>query len=144
MISAVAGLATVVLNITLFATLGWAIEALRVGASIFSISTLIGALMLIAGKGFSGWLERFAAAERQRLALARALLKNAPILVLDEATANVDLETEHAIQDALRETSKKRTIIIIAHRLSAARIADEILVLDNGHLVERGLHEDLL
>jgi ABC-type transport system involved in cytochrome bd biosynthesis fused ATPase/permease subunit len=62
-ISAIAGSATVVLNIALFAMVGWAIEGLRVGASIFSIGTLIGALTLIAGKGFSGWLERFAAAQ---------------------------------------------------------------------------------
>ncbi len=87
---------------------------------------------------------RFSGGQRQRLALARALLKHAPILVLDEATANLDPETEHAIQDALRETAEERTTIIIAHRLSAVRMADEILVLDNGRLVERGTHDDLL
>ncbi|MDW8214934.1 MAG: thiol reductant ABC exporter subunit CydC, partial [Roseiflexaceae bacterium] len=87
---------------------------------------------------------RFSGGQRQRLALARAFLKDAPILVLDEATANLDPQTERDIQDVLREVRKGRTTIIIAHRLSAVRIADEILVLDSGRLVERGTHEALL
>lgn len=87
---------------------------------------------------------RFSGGQRQRLALARAFLKDAPILVLDEATANLDPETERDIHDALHDMRKERTTLIIAHRLSAVRTADEILVLDNGRLVEHGAHEALL
>ncbi len=87
---------------------------------------------------------RFSGGQRQRLALARALLKDAPILVLDEATANLDSETERDIQDVLHEIRRGRTTIIIAHRLSAVHTADEILVLENARLIERGTHEALL
>ncbi|MDW8145235.1 MAG: thiol reductant ABC exporter subunit CydC [Roseiflexaceae bacterium] len=87
---------------------------------------------------------RFSGGQRQRLALARAFLKDAPILVLDEATANLDPETERAVQDALHTTRKERTTIIITHQLSTVRMADEILVLDNGRLVECGTHDALL
>lgn len=82
--------------------------------------------------------------EKQRLAVARAILKNAPILVLDEATAYADAENEHAMQCALEALMKDKTVIMIAHRLATIRHADQILVVDGGRIVERGTHEALL
>lgn len=82
--------------------------------------------------------------EKQRLSIARALLKDAPILILDEATASVDMTTERLIQEALETLMFDRTSIVIAHRLCTVVQADEILVLDHGHIVERGTHEQLL
>jgi ATP-binding cassette, subfamily B, bacterial len=82
--------------------------------------------------------------EKQRISIARALLKDPPILVLDEATASVDTATERLIQQALDRLMQRRTSFVIAHRLSTVRHADQILVLDRGRIVERGRHEDLL
>ena len=82
--------------------------------------------------------------EKQRVSIARALLKDPPILILDEATASVDTETERLIQEALERLMAKRTSFVIAHRLSTVRHADQILVLERGRIVERGRHEELL
>lgn len=82
--------------------------------------------------------------QRQRLAIARALLRNSPVLVLDEATSALDTESERAIQAALDELQKDRTVLVIAHRLSTIENADEILVIDQGEIVERGSHHELL
>ncbi len=82
--------------------------------------------------------------EKQRVAIARTILKNPPILLLDEATSALDTHTEREIQSALQEVSKNRTTLVIAHRLSTVIDADEILVLDHGEIVERGRHDDLL
>ena len=82
--------------------------------------------------------------EKQRLSIARALLKNAPILLLDEATASVDSETERLIQDALDQLMKNRTAFVIAHRLSTIQNAHRIYVLENGAVIEQGTHADLL
>ncbi len=82
--------------------------------------------------------------EKQRVSIARALLKNAPILILDEATASVDTQTEKLIQEALERLMAGRTSFVIAHRLSTIRKADQILVLRQGEIVERGTHEELL
>ena len=82
--------------------------------------------------------------QRQRLAIARALLRNSPVLILDEATSALDTESERAIQAALEELQKDRTVLVIAHRLSTIEKADEILVIEHGEIKERGNHQDLL
>ncbi|OOF59109.1 lipid ABC transporter permease/ATP-binding protein [Rodentibacter myodis] len=82
--------------------------------------------------------------QRQRLAIARALLRNSPVLILDEATSALDTESERAIQAALEELKKDRTVLVIAHRLSTIENADEILVIDHGEICERGNHKTLL
>jgi ATP-binding cassette subfamily C protein CydCD len=82
--------------------------------------------------------------QRQRIAIARAFLKNAPILILDEATSHLDSLSEMQVRDALTLLMRERTTLIIAHRLSTIREADQILVLDDGKLVEQGTHDSLL
>ena len=81
---------------------------------------------------------RFSGGEKQRLAIARAVLRNPPVLVLDEATSALDTQTEQAVQQAIDAASAGRTTITIAHRLSTIRDADEIIVLDHGEIAERG------
>ncbi|MGR8011904.1 ABC transporter ATP-binding protein [Streptomyces hypolithicus] len=87
---------------------------------------------------------RFSGGEKQRLAIARTILRDPPVLILDEATSALDTRTEHAVQQAIAALSAGRTTITIAHRLSTVRDADEIVVLDAGRAVERGTHEELL
>ena len=82
--------------------------------------------------------------ERQRISIARALLKDAPILILDEATSSLDTEAEIEVQEALENLMRGRTTLVIAHRLSTIRNADRIVVLVNGEIVEEGTHEALL
>jgi subfamily B ATP-binding cassette protein MsbA len=88
--------------------------------------------------------QRLSGGQRQRLAIARAILRNSPILILDEATSALDSESEMLVQDALSTLMLNRTSFVIAHRLSTVRRADVILVLENGRIVERGRHEELL
>ncbi len=82
--------------------------------------------------------------EKQRISIARAILKNAPIIILDEATASIDPENEHLIQQAISELTKGKTIITIAHRLATIQNADQILVVDDGRIAEAGTHEELI
>jgi ATP-binding cassette subfamily B protein len=82
--------------------------------------------------------------QKQRIAIARAILRNAPIIVLDEATASVDVETEQKIRNAINSITGKKTIIAIAHRLSTIRNADQILVVEEGRIVEKGTHNELM
>ena len=87
---------------------------------------------------------RLSGGQKQRVAFARAILRRSPIIVLDEATASVDVETERQIQQAIQGLAGQRTITAIAHRLSTIRGADQILVIEEGRVVERGTHEELV
>ena len=87
---------------------------------------------------------RLSGGQKQRIAIARAILRKSPVIILDEATASVDVETERQIQKAIAGIAGSRTIIAIAHRLSTIRGADQILIIENGSITESGTHEELL
>lgn len=82
--------------------------------------------------------------EKQRISIARAIMKDAPVIILDEATANVDPENEKQLMDAIDALTKEKTIIMIAHRLKTVRHAEQIVVIDKGHIVQKGNHEQLM
>lgn len=82
--------------------------------------------------------------EKQRISIARCLLKDAPIIIFDEATANVDPENEDLLQKAMEALTREKTVLMIAHRLKTVRNADQILVLDQGRIVQRGTHNELI
>ncbi|MCK5352585.1 ATP-binding cassette domain-containing protein, partial [bacterium] len=82
--------------------------------------------------------------QRQRISIARALLKNSPILILDEATSSLDTESEHLVQKALENLVRGKTTLTIAHRISTVKDADRIVVISQGRIVESGQHEDLI
>ena len=82
--------------------------------------------------------------EKQRIAIARAMMKDAPVIILDEATANVDPENEKELTEAIENLTKQKTILMIAHRLKTVQNADQILVVDKGKIVQKGIHEELL
>lgn len=100
------------------------------------------------GRGFETMVGergvRLSGGQRQRIALARVVMKNAPILILDEATSALDSQSEQIVQDNLQHVMQGRTVIAIAHRLSTLRQMDRIVVLDKGHIVESGTHQELL
>src|SRR5687768_5480533 len=117
------------------------IEAAAAGAAIhdFIAALPLGYDSLVGERGL-----KLSGGEKQRVAIARTLLKNPPILILDEATSALDSRTEAAIQETLRKVAARRTCIVIAHRLSTVVDADQILVLDQGRVAERGTHAQLL
>ena len=82
--------------------------------------------------------------EKQRISIARCILKDAPLIILDEATASVDVDNERYIQEAISELVKGKTLLVIAHRLNTIKAADQILVIDQGWIVQRGTHEQLI
>jgi ABC transporter, permease/ATP-binding protein len=82
--------------------------------------------------------------ERQRISIARAIMKNSPVIILDEATANVDPENEQELMAAIKELTKEKTVIMIAHRLKTVRNADQIIVIDKGCIAEQGKHDELV
>ena len=88
--------------------------------------------------------ETLSGGEKQRISIARAIMKDAPIIILDEATANVDPENERDLMSAIKELTKEKTVIMIAHRLKTVRNADQIVVIDKGKIVEQGKHEELV
>jgi ABC-type multidrug transport system fused ATPase/permease subunit len=88
--------------------------------------------------------QRLSGGQRQRIAIARAILRDSPILILDEATSSLDAEAEMLVQDALSNLMHNRTCFVIAHRLSTVRRADAIVVLERGRVVESGTHEELM
>jgi ATP-binding cassette subfamily B protein len=119
-------------------------EAIEEAARAAQIHETIAALpdgydTVVGERGF-----RFSGGEKQRIAIARTILRNPPVLVLDEATSALDVQTERAVGAALERLAEGRTTIVIAHRLSTVRDADQIVVLDRGAIAERGTHEDLL
>jgi ATP-binding cassette, subfamily B, bacterial len=119
-------------------------EEIEVAADAARIHDLIASLpegydTVVGERGY-----RFSGGEKQRIAIARTVLRNPPILVLDEATSSLDTETERQVQEALDRLAEGRTTIAIAHRLSTVQDADQIVVLDGGRIVERGTHEELL
>ena len=87
---------------------------------------------------------RLSGGQKQRVAIARAILRRSPVIILDEATASVDVETEQQIQQAIAGIAGQRTIVAIAHRLSTIRNADQILVIEEGRITERGTHAELV
>jgi ATP-binding cassette subfamily B protein len=115
-------------------------EAARSAEALEFISTLPDGMDTEIGEGG----HRLSGGQRQRLSIARAVLKDAPILILDEATSSVDNETEAAIQRSLVRVSKGRTVLVIAHRLSTIRNADRIVVIDDGVIVEDATHDELV
>ncbi|MDJ0766973.1 MAG: ATP-binding cassette domain-containing protein, partial [Myxococcota bacterium] len=87
---------------------------------------------------------RLSGGERQRIAIARALLRDPPILILDEATSALDTESERLVQQAIARLLEERTVLVIAHRLTTVRRANRIVVLDKGRVIEQGTHEQLM
>lgn len=119
-------------------------ERVRTALDAANASEFVDKLSDGAGTGIGSKGGRLSGGQRQRLAIARAILKDAPILILDEATAALDTESERLVQDALNRLMPDRTTLVIAHRLSTIEHADQVLVLDQGRLVERGTHAELL
>lgn len=122
------------------ASMGDVIEAAKKAACHDFIMSLPKGYDTVIGEGGA----TLSGGEKQRLAIARAILKDAPIIILDEATANVDPENEKELTQAIENLTKQKTIIMIAHRLKTVRNADQIIVVDKGRIVQKGRHEDLM
>ncbi len=122
------------------ATHGEVVEAARKACCADFIEALPDGYDTVIGEGGAS----LSGGEKQRISIARAMLKDAPIVILDEATANVDPENEDRLQKAIEELTRNKTIIMIAHRLKTVRNADQILVVDEGRIVQQGRHEELI
>lgn len=116
------------------------VEAAKAACCHEFISALPDGYDTVVGEGGS----TLSGGEKQRVSIARAILKNAPVVILDEATASVDPENEHLIQQAISSLTRGKTIIVIAHRLATIENADQILVIDDGHVAQRGTHAELM
>lgn len=116
------------------------VEAAKAACCHEFISALPDGYDTVVGEGGS----TLSGGEKQRVSIARAILKNAPVVILDEATASVDPENEHLIQQAISSLTRGKTIIVIAHRLATIENADQILVIDDGHVAQRGTHAELI
>ena len=116
------------------------IEAAKKAACHDFITALPGGYETVIGEGGA----TLSGGEKQRIAIARAIMKDAPIIILDEATANVDPENEKELTEAIKNLTKQKTIIMIAHRLKTVRNADQIVVIDKGKIVQKGKHDDLM
>ena len=117
-------------------------EVVRQAASLAGLGDLVAERGLDFPCGENG--NALSGGERQRIAIARAIIKDSPVIVLDEATAFSDPENEYLIQKAFEKLMQGKTVIIIAHRLSTIRNADKIIVMEKGHLVEEGKHDELV
>ena len=122
------------------ATVGEVVEAAKKARCHEFITALENGYETIVGEGGS----TLSGGEKQRISIARAILKDAPIILLDEATASVDPDNEKHIQAAINELVKDKTLIVVAHRLHTIRNADQILVIDDGQLVQKGTHSELM
>jgi len=116
------------------------VEAAKAACCHEFISALPDGYDTVVGEGGS----TLSGGEKQRVSISRAILKNAPVVILDEATASVDPENEHLIQQAISSLTRGKTIIVIAHRLATIENADQILVIDDGHVAQRGTHAELM
>ena len=123
--------------IAILATLG--LTAVNLGAP-----KVLSSMTGIVEQGVDEEGMRLSGGQTQRVAIARAILRKSPVIILDEATASVDVETERQIQTAIAGIAGSRTIIAIAHRLSTIRNADRILVIENGRITEQGTHDELV
>lgn len=122
------------------ATMDEVIEAAKKACCHDFIKSLPNGYNTVIGEGGSN----ISGGEKQRISIARAILKDAPIIILDEATSNIDPENESRLQEAIAELTKDKTIIMIAHRLKTVKQADQIIVLDNGNIVQKGIHDELI
>ena len=116
------------------------IEAAKKAACHDFITALPNGYETVVGEGGAS----LSGGEKQRIAIARAIMKDAPIIILDEATSNVDPENEKELTQAIENLTKQKTIIMIAHRLKTVRNADQIIVIDKGKIVQQGKHDDLI
>ncbi len=140
---------TVLLNDTVQANIAYGVPgATRAGVEAAATAANAAGFIAALPQGYDTVLgergTRLSGGQRQRIAIARALLRDAPILILDEATSALDTESERQVQQAIERLVRARTVLVIAHRLATVRDADEILVLDDGRIVERGSHDALL
>jgi subfamily B ATP-binding cassette protein MsbA len=140
---------TVLLNDTVEANIAFG-SAGATRAQVEAAATAANAAEFVAGlpQGYDTVLgergTRLSGGQRQRISIARALLRDPPILILDEATSALDTESERLVQEAIERLMKDRTVLVIAHRLATVRHADQILVLEGGRVVERGSHDELI